>query len=99
MSSPAGSLNGLSEPGVAGGSPPKPPNRRRVLKAKPTMFMDRRATLSSWSSRPVAIRFWLGALAWSGAEGGEKWAGVVTTRAAGLAGVVPVVVVQYALQR
>src|SRR5215467_7530230 len=52
--SPAGSLKGLSEPGVAGGSPPMPPKRRRLLNAKPIKDIAWRPTLSSSSSRPVA---------------------------------------------
>ncbi len=73
MFSPAGSLNGLSEPIVDGGSPPKPPKRRRGLNASPITDIDRRPTLSSSSSRPVAIRA-------SGMGSWWKLAGVVTSR-------------------
>ena len=63
MSSPAGSLKGLREPIVAGGSPPKPPKRRRLLNAKPIMYIELRPTLSRASSRPVASRV-VGVGAW-----------------------------------
>jgi len=66
MFSRQGRLNGLSEPIVVCSSPPKPPNRRRLLKREPITDIDMRATLSSSSSgrSRAALPAWVRGRSW-----------------------------------